>query len=129
MDAEQNSTEDRGCDELTPRQAARDSVFVGATIWFDTGQNGHAVRIRNISAGGMMIDSPEDRPVGSSVQAEIKGIGQIAGSVVWSTAKHLGVRFATIVDPEAARIRPEPMTYPGIKLPEIRAGRPGLAVR
>jgi PilZ domain len=115
--------------ELPPRDRPRDSIFLGATIWFAPGGPKHAVRVRNISSGGMMIDFPQSRPQGSSVWAEIKNVGEVAGCVAWSTGNRLGIRFANEIDPDAARVKPAVSTTPEYKRPFVPDRRPGLAIR
>ena len=131
MSAEPHETNDAQGDAqvASVREAARDSIFLAASVWFAPGGPRHETRVRNISAGGMAVDFSQARPVGSSIFAEVKGIGEVTGVVAWSTPKRLGIRFAQEIDPEAARYRPTAMPIPGARLPVFKDRRPGLALR
>ena len=64
----------------------------------------HAVRIRDLSAGGMRAQF-SGRPLGhTQVAVEIRNLGWVEGRVAWQNADMIGVRFAEPIDPERARI-------------------------
>jgi hypothetical protein len=64
-------------------------------------------RVRNLSAGGMMIELPEepdsDTEPGQRVTAQLRNIGRVKGEIAWAAGKRIGVRFDREIDPEAAR--------------------------
>ncbi len=115
--------------EDAAREKARDSTFLSAVVVFDGTSTPQTVRVRNVSAGGMMIDIGAAREKGSGVTANLKNIGEIRGHVIWSTAKRMGIAFDHEIDPHLARHKPVAAEIPGCKLPYTTSRRPGLAVR
>ena len=114
--------------EQGQRQEKRDSLFVSATVTVEGGKP-FSTRVRNLSAGGMMIDVTNDPVTGTPVIAEVRGIGEIAGRIAWSSPGRAGVAFTEEIDPRLARSG----NGPKMELPEYLkapAGRrPGLAIR
>lgn len=92
------------------RVTARESFFLAATVRFEGEPQAMPVRIRNLSAGGMMIDHAVPRDPGLAVAAELKTIGRIDGKVAWSGERRMGINFDRPIDPQRARLRvtPEP---------------------
>ncbi len=64
---------------------------------------GRQVRVRNLSAGGMMADYPEGLDRDARVEADIRGIGWVPGHVAWSTSGRIGIAFDRQIDPLLAR--------------------------
>lgn len=87
------------------RVSARESIFLAATIWFAGDASPMPVRIRNISSGGMMIDSAVPREKGLPLTAELKTIGKVSGTVAWSNDKRMGIIFDRPIDPQRARLQ------------------------
>lgn len=112
-----------------PRENSRDSLFLSADVVFDDSPHQYTVRIRNISAGGMMIDVTAPRKKGLGVTATLKNIGVVRGAVVWSTAQRIGITFNQEIDPALARHKPEAAPVPGYNRPYSGSRRPGLAIR
>jgi PilZ domain len=111
------------------REKARDSLFLSAEVIFDDSPKQYTVRIRNISAGGMMIDVTAPRDKGLGVTATLKNIGEVRGKVVWSTAKRIGITFEQEIDPNLARHKATAAPVPGYNRPYVESRRPGLAIR
>lgn len=111
------------------RQEKRDSLFLSATIVIRDAPT-LVTRVRNLSAGGMMIDAPNEMIVDTRLSAEIRGLGEIAGRVAWHTAGRAGVAFDEEIDPKLAR---SGGTAVKVSKPEflkpVGGRRPGLAVR
>lgn len=112
------------------RVTARESIFMAATVLFAGARFPEPVRVRNISSGGMMIDTTVQKPEGLKLVAEIKNVGKVRGHVAWSTEKRTGIAFDTAIDPLAARQRPDAsVIQPTFKRPYHETGRPGLSVK
>jgi hypothetical protein len=115
-------------EEQSKRQEKRDSLFLSATVKIESGKP-FVTRVRNLSAGGMMIDVTNDPAPGALLVAEVRGIGEIAGRIAWSSPGRAGVAFAEEIDPRLAR------SAAGAKhdLPDYLrhpvGRRPGLAIR
>lgn len=84
------------------RVAARDSLLLTAPFRVDGGAPVQ-VRVRNLSAGGMMAEYAKPVTVGTPVAADLRGIGWVQGQVAWCAEGRLGVAFAGPIDPMAAR--------------------------
>jgi PilZ domain len=85
------------------RVTARESIFLNASVHFEGEMSMHHVRVRNISAGGIMIDSAVQRTIGSNVVVKIKNIGDVEGRVAWFTSGKMGINFKRSIDPQRAR--------------------------
>lgn len=86
------------------RRDPRDSLFVLARIKPE-GQAGEgvSVRVRNVSAGGLMADAPDDYRPGMRLEISLDGVGDVAGSVAWAEAGRIGVAFDHPIDKTRAR--------------------------
>ena len=91
--------EDGVCD----RQVARDSLFLMADFRVIGETAVRAVRVRNLSSGGLMAEFPEGLPQGLRVEFAVRGIGWLPGNVAWSAAGRIGVAFDRPIDPMLAR--------------------------
>lgn len=112
------------------RESARDSTFLSAKITFDsTPEAPMDVRVRNVSAGGMMIDISVAREKGVGLTVELKNVGKVRGQVAWSTNSRMGIDFDAEIDPALARHKPTAPPVPGYKRPYTESRRPGLATR
>jgi len=100
-------------DTPSDRAQTRLNFFLGTAI---SRADGEAVpaRIRNLSPGGMMVELGERLAVGEPVEAELRGIGPVSGTVVWARAPRYGVRFDQPVDPDIV-LRPQ--SAPGYAAP------------
>jgi hypothetical protein len=121
---------DGGAD--SQRRDQRDSLFVLARIKPE-GQAGEgvAVRVRNVSSGGLMADASDEYRPGMRIEISLENIGEVAGSVAWAEAGRIGVAFDHPIDKARARktapgkrddlFRPVAQKYrrPGLK-PETR---------
>ena len=87
------------------RAATRLNFFLAAHLVCDDGREVNA-RVRNLSAGGMMIDTTVALTPGTMVRAEIRGVGQVPGEVAWAHAGRVGISFAVEIDPGRARRKP-----------------------
>jgi PilZ domain len=116
---------------LVPRDKSRASIFLGAVICFGEERTCRNVRVRNISSGGMMIDIVGPLEKGLSVVAEMKGIGEVRGRIVWSTENRAGVAFNREVNPALARNTPSAApAAPAYAKPLLdHTRRPGLSSR
>lgn len=86
------------------RNEARDSLFLVAQFRLagrrrDVSQ----VRVRNLSAGGLMAEVPQALPDGTPVEIEVRGCGWVPGRIAWSVAGRVGIAFDHPIDPMQAR--------------------------
>lgn len=97
-----NSSDDAERAGKRPRN--RDSLFLVAQFRQRAQRrNVRQVRIRNLSAGGLMAEIAEPLSLGEAVEFEVRGIGWIPGRVAWRVAGRIGVAFDHPIDPVLAR--------------------------
>lgn len=53
----------------------------------------NAVRLRNVSEGGALVDVSADYPVGAEVMLDLGDAGQFFASIVWACGDQAGLRF------------------------------------
>lgn len=84
------------------RNNSRDSLFLVARLAV-TGLPAEQVRVRNLSAGGLMAEYPSPIEPGTAVLVQLRGIGEIRGRIAWATDGRIGIAFETPIDPLKAR--------------------------
>lgn len=84
------------------RHEARDSLFLIAKLAV-AGMPGEQVRVRNLSAGGLMAEYPAPVATGTIVTIDLRGVGCISGRVAWVMDGRLGIAFDRQIDPLMAR--------------------------
>lgn len=85
------------------RQEARDSLFLTADFRLAGETTARPLRVRNLSAGGLMAEYPGGLPQGARVEFDVRGIGWVPGQIAWSAAGRIGVAFDRQIDPLLAR--------------------------
>lgn len=121
--------EQRAVTELDHRQLGRDSLFLMADLRLIGEDGEHRVKVRNLSAGGMMAEGVVKVARGTRVEINLRNIGWVEGSVAWIQDNRFGIAFAEDIDPKLARGH----TGPGVgettprfvkpPLPAFEAGR------
>ncbi|AMO73459.1 hypothetical protein AZE99_13370 [Sphingorhabdus sp. M41] len=114
------------------RELDRDSLFLKAELRFVDGDNCGEVRIRNLSAGGLMAEAPVQTKRGDKVELELRNIGRVTGHVAWVAQGRFGVAFDHPIDPKLARKPvgqtkselPHYLRQPSQKKPALRRGQP-----
>jgi hypothetical protein len=91
-------------DETEQRQIARDSLFVMADMRVDGTDEHHRIKVRNLSAGGMMGEGSVRVFRGAVVWVEVRNIGWVEGSIAWVQDSRFGIAFREEIDPKIARI-------------------------
>lgn len=89
-------------DAAHQRNDSRDSLFLAAQLQVGA-LPAEQVRVRNLSAGGMMAEYPSAVEIGTSVRVELRGIGEVGGSIAWATDGRIGIAFDDPIDPMRAR--------------------------
>ncbi len=93
-------------DGARDRTSERLNFFLGTSLKSGP-HEALAARVRNLSAGGMMLEFPDEPDPelapGDRVIAELRNIGRVKGEVAWVEGRRIGVRFEKDIDPEAAR--------------------------
>jgi PilZ domain len=81
----------------------RDSLLLKAILRFPNSSEEREVRIRNLSAGGLMAEVPARVARGEPVEINLRSIGWITGHVAWVTEGRLGIAFDHSINPIDAR--------------------------
>ncbi|MCJ2178651.1 PilZ domain-containing protein [Novosphingobium album (ex Hu et al. 2023)] len=89
--------------ESDNRQVARDSLFLMANLRVDGLDGEYRIKVRNLSAGGMMGEGPVRVVRGAIVEVNIRNLGWVEGSVAWVQENRFGVAFREDIDPKLAR--------------------------
>ena len=85
------------------RSVARDSLFLLATVRIEDEEDGHRVRVRNLSDGGMMAEGAMNVQRGLRLEIELRSVGKVSGSVAWVQDKRFGIAFDKEIDSNLAR--------------------------
>jgi PilZ domain len=85
------------------RHIARDSLFVLADVQIDGDETEHRVKVRNLSAGGMMAEGSVKVLRGMPVCINLRNIGWVEGTVAWVQDSRFGIAFRDEIDPKIAR--------------------------
>lgn len=85
------------------RQVDRDSLLLIAQVRIDGGDGEYRVKVRNLSAGGLMAEG--DAPVarGMLVSIGLRNTGWVEGTVAWKQDDRFGIAFVQEIDPKVAR--------------------------
>lgn len=87
----------------THRGMDRDSLFLNAVLKFASIGQENAVRIKNLSAGGLMAETPIRVARGEKVEINLRNVGWISGNVAWITEGRMGIAFDHPIDPMIVR--------------------------
>ena len=85
------------------RQVNRDSLFLLAQLRVDGQEALYRVKVRNLSAGGMMAEGEAKATRGALVMVELRNIGWVEGSVAWKQDNRFGIAFVDEIDPTVVR--------------------------
>lgn len=85
------------------RGADRDSLFMQANLVVPGQTDAVVVRVRNLSAGGMLAEAKVRIEQGATVEVELRNVGPVPGRVVWAGEGKFGIAFDRPVDPQAVR--------------------------
>lgn len=85
------------------RDRRRDSLFMTAKMRLAGVADPLEVRVRNLSAGGLMIELDRAVEPGAAVSLEMRGLGEVTGSVAWATRGRVGIALDAPIDPKRAR--------------------------
>ena len=85
------------------RGMGRDSLLLKAILRFPNTGEEREVRIRNLSAGGLMAEIPIDVSLGDLVEVNLHNMGWLSGHVAWVTDGRIGIAFNHPINPKDAR--------------------------
>jgi hypothetical protein len=97
------------------RGANRDSLLLKAILRFtNSKEEDREVRIRNLSAGGLMAEAPMRVARGEPVEIHLRSIGWVSGHVAWVTEGRIGIAFDHPINPKDAR---KPVGQAALEMP------------
>lgn len=119
--------EDSGIDAKPKRGGSRDSMMLAAVMRREA-PDAHeiALRVRNISRGGVMADCGDRIERGEKVTVTIRNIGVVNGVVAWARDGRIGVAFDREIDPKAARSPVGGARRADGYLPPVHTKRPAI---
>jgi hypothetical protein len=85
------------------RQINRDSLFVMAKLRLDGNDREQNIRVRNLSAGGLMAEGSFRPITGQALSIDIRNIGWVDGTVAWVQDNRFGIVLNQEIDPKVAR--------------------------
>ena len=85
------------------RQIPRDSLFLLASLRREGDEQAHRIKVRNLSARGMMAEGQVRAKGGMLVSVDLRNIGWVKGSVAWVQDNRFGIAFAEEIDPKLVR--------------------------
>ncbi len=85
------------------RTISRDSLFMMASVRFEGADAEYRIKVRNLSAGGMMAEGDVRVERGARLHVNLRNIGWVAATVAWVQDNRWGVAFTVEVDPMLAR--------------------------
>ena len=101
------------------RQVNRDSLFLLAQVRVDGQDSVSRVKVRNLSAGGMMAEGDSKVVRGSLVSVELRNIGWVEGSVAWKQENRFGIAFVDEIDPAVVRAPAAPAGEGEFEIPRF----------
>lgn len=93
----------KGKSALLRRRDERDSLFLLAPLRNLQTDIEQTVRVRNLSAHGMMADDAHSLANGDRIETTLRGIGIVTGHVAWVAKNSAGISFDEPVEPKLAR--------------------------
>src|SRR6187200_3632451 len=99
------------------RQVNRDSLFLLAHLRVDVQPGVTRVKVRNLSAGGMMAEGDAKVIRGTLVAIELRNVGWVEGSVAWKQDNRFGIAFVDEIDPAVVRAPAAAAEAPGYEIP------------
>jgi hypothetical protein len=85
------------------RHISRDSLFLMAELRLEGTDRLERVKVRNLSAGGMMAEGSLRVLRGSRLAVKLRNIDWVEGSVAWVQDNRFGIAFDWEIDPAATR--------------------------
>lgn len=89
--------------EIDHRHIGRDSLFLMAEVRLPEADAEHRIKVRNLSAGGMMAEGAVKVQRGTRIEVNLRNIGWVDGVVAWIQDNRFGIAFHEEIDPKLAR--------------------------
>ena len=93
------------------RNAARSSLFMVTTIMLENNARTYQVKVRNLSAKGMMAEGEVPVATGSRLTVQPESGNPVTGVVAWIEGGRFGIAFDNDVDMAAFRRTAKPVAH------------------
>lgn len=112
------------------REDVRDSLLLQAPMRYAPEAPTVLLRVRNLSAGGMMADCTVPVEPGQAVEVDIRNIGAVSGRIAWARKGQIGIAFDNRIQPRLARspVGTHAADSRLLRQPNERQRRPGLRI-
>jgi len=97
--------EDDAMSAAEAKRQPRDALFMLAALTFESTGKTVDARVRNISSGGMLVQSNIFCVKGDSITADLRNIGSVKGRISWREGNHFGVTFDKPISPDDVRFK------------------------
>lgn len=110
------------------RDGERQSLFMHGELTLSYMDAPQRVRIRNLSKGGVMVETALPVHIGENLVIELPNIGAVRGRAAWVMEGRFGVAFDAEVDPNQVRRKVEVTSAKNEAYVDLnkRIGRPGF---
>jgi len=95
----------RSMPAVETRNISRDSLFLMAELRLEGAEGLERVKVRNLSAGGMMAEGELRVIRGARLSIKLRNIDWVDGSVAWVQENRFGIAFNREIDPSEARAK------------------------
>lgn len=85
------------------RNISRDSLFLLAELRLNGSTTEFRVKVRNLSAGGMLAEGAVPVVPGNRLQVSLRNIGWVDGGVAWVQENRFGIAFDQEINAKLAR--------------------------
>jgi hypothetical protein len=92
---------------LETRNIPRDSLFLMAKLRVEGQTATYQVKVRNLSAGGMMAEGDVRVQCGMIVSVDLRNVGPVEGAVAWIQDNRFGIAFREEIDAKKVRAMPQ----------------------
>jgi hypothetical protein len=82
------------------RSITRDNLFMLASMWVENDPTCYRVKVRNLSAGGMMGEGGTRVTRGTRLTVDLQNVGAVKGAVAWVQEDRFGVAFDEAINSE-----------------------------
>ena len=88
---------------IETRSLARESLYVFGEMTIDGAEQANRIKVRNLSARGMMAGCDEPVRLDQEAVFALPGLGRVKGTIKWVQGHRFGIAFEQVVDPKLAR--------------------------
>ena len=88
---------------IETRNFYRDSLYVCGEMTLEASEAASPIKVRNLSARGMMAVCDEPVRLGQQATIGLRNIGTVNGTILWVHGHRFGITFEQEIDPKLVR--------------------------